>query len=244
MQPFAKTPARLAWAPKRDRKPAGIEGQQTDRARSDHALGGVDPADGRGRRQRVEIVHDDDQPIRRRSRPGRVSDPRAERGEELARRARRRMARFQKFRPGGPHGRLASGALARGFGALGGRVSFRRQRCDSLIEASGARLEVLATVSGLLGQEPSAAQQKVREPERAPQVERDGQGAEDEQNLCRSIEPVAVRRHPIPGRLQRVASVLDRVGRCLAVQKTQDEGEHEGEDAPEEQPRLTAVGPD
>ena len=74
----------------------------------------------------------------RRSRRGRLSDPGAKRGEEFARRARRRMARFQKFGPGGPHGRYASGALARGFGALGGCVSFRRQRRHALIEASGA----------------------------------------------------------------------------------------------------------
>ena len=167
-----------------------------------------------------------------RSRRGRLSDPGAKRGQEFARRARRGMARFQKFRPGGPHGRYASGALARGFGALGGRVRFGRQRGDPLIEASGASLEVLATVAGLLGQEPRAAQQKVREPKRAPQVERDGQRPEDEQNLRRSIEPIAVRRHPIPGGLERVAPVLDRVGRRLAVQKPEDEGQHEGDRFP------------
>ena len=46
---------------------------------------------------------------------------------------------------------IASGALARGFGALGGRVSFGGQRRDALIEASGASLEVLAAFAGLLG---------------------------------------------------------------------------------------------
>ena len=66
----------------------------------------------------------------------------------------------------------------------------------------------------------------------------------DEQNLRRSIEPVAMRRHPIAGGLEQIAPMLDRVGRRLAVQKPQDEGEHEGEDSPEEQPRLTAIGPD
>ncbi len=38
--------------------------------------------------------------------------------------------------------------------------------------------------------------------------------------------------------------MLHRIGRRIAVQKLEDEGEHKGEDAPEEQPRLTAVGPD
>ena len=144
----------------RGRKSAGIESQETDAARSDRALGGVDPAYRRRRRQRVEIVHDHDEPIRRRSRRGRLSDPGAERGEELARRARRRVARFQKFRPRGPHGRHASGALARGFGALGGRVRFGGQRRHALIEASGAGLEILAPFPGLLGQQPGAAQQE------------------------------------------------------------------------------------
>ena len=153
------------------------------------------------------------------------------------------MARFQKFRPRRPHGRYASRPLARGFGALAGRIRFGGQRRDALIEASGAGLEILAPFPGLLGEEPGAAQQEVREPERAPQVERDGQGAENEQDLRRAIEPVAVRRHPIPGRLQRVASLPDRRSRRLAVQKPEQEGEREGDDFPEEQPRLAAVGP-
>ena len=45
-------------------------------------------ADGRGRRQRVEIVDHNDQPVRRGPRPGWAPDPCAERGEERARRRR------------------------------------------------------------------------------------------------------------------------------------------------------------
>jgi hypothetical protein len=172
-----------------------------------------------------------------------VSDPRAERGEELARRSRRRLARFQKFRAGRPDGRPSSGALACRFGAVCGGVSFGGQRCDSLIEASGAGLEVLAPFARLLGQQPRAAQQKVREPKRAPQVERDGQGPQDEQNLRRPIEPIAVRRHPIPSGFQRVAPLLNRGGRRVAVQKPEDEGQHEGENTPKKQSRLAAISP-
>ena len=77
-----RPPARLARAAERGRKPAGIEGQQTDAARSDHALGGVDPAitaaagDSASRLSTTTI-----EPVRRRSRRGRAPDP--------ARRARR-----------------------------------------------------------------------------------------------------------------------------------------------------------
>ena len=67
---------------------------------SNRPLGGVDPADGRGRRQRVEIVHDHDEPIQRRSRGGGLSDPGAERGEECARRARRRVVDSRNSGPG------------------------------------------------------------------------------------------------------------------------------------------------
>ena len=153
---------------KRARKSAGIESQETDAAWSDHALGGVDPADGRSRRQRVEIVHDHDKPIERRPCRGRLSDPGAKRGEEFARRARRGMVQFQKFRSGSADGRYAAGALARGFGALGGRVKFGRQRSDPLIEAGGAGVEVATAVSDLAGEQPPTAQQKVREAKRAP----------------------------------------------------------------------------
>ena len=109
--------------------------------------------------------------------------------------------------PGARIDRLASGALGRRVGALGGRVGLGGQRGDALIEARGARVEIVAAFADLAGEQPPAAQQKVREPKRAPKVERDGQGAKDEQNLRRSIEPIAVRRHPIPGGLQRIAPV-------------------------------------
>ena len=168
MQPFAKAPASLARAAKRARKSAGIESQETDAAGSDHALRSVDPADGRGRGQRVEIVHDHDEPIEGGSRRGGLSDSRAKRGEEFARRARRGMVRFQKFRSGGPHGGYASGAFARGFGALRRRVRFGRQRGDPLIEASGAGVEVATAVADLAREQPPTAQQKVREAKRAP----------------------------------------------------------------------------
>ena len=37
--------------------------------------------------------------------------------------------------------------------------------------------------------------------------------------------------------------MFNRGGRRVAVQKPEDEGQHEGENAPEEQSRLAAIGP-
>ena len=120
------------------------------------------------------------------------------------------MARLKKFRPRGANGRFASRALARRFGALGGRLGLGRQRGDALIEPRRARLEVAAPFAGLVVEQPRAAQQQVREPERAPQVERDRQCAEDEQNLRRPVEPIAVRRNPVRDRLERAVQPPDR----------------------------------
>ena len=71
LQPFPKTPSRLERTAQRARKPMGIESQETDAAGSNRALSGVDPAHRRCRRKRIEVVHDQDQPIRRRSSPPR-----------------------------------------------------------------------------------------------------------------------------------------------------------------------------
>ena len=210
LQPFSQPPARFARAAERDREAGGIESQQTYAAGSDRALRRVDPGDRCARRQRVEIVDRKNEPVRRRRRRVRMSDPGAEGGEKRARRRRRRMARFEKFRPRGADGRLAPRALARRFGPLGGRFRLGCQRGDALIEPRRALIEVASPFAGLEVEQPRAAQEQVREPERAPEVERDRQCAEDVQNLRRPVEPFAVGRDPVGDRLERVAQPLDR----------------------------------
>ena len=64
------------------------------------------------------------------------------------------------------------------------------------------------------------------------------------EDLRRPVEPVAVRRDPAGDRLQRVMKAADRGDRRVAVQESYAEGQHEGDNRPDEQPRLAAVGPD
>ncbi len=52
-----------------------------------------------------------------------------------------------------------------------------------------------------------------------------------------------MRRHPIASGSERVASQFYLRNRRLAVQKPKDERQHEGDDSPEDEPRLAAVGP-
>ncbi len=164
-------------------------------------------------------------------------------GQELARGRRRRLARFEEFRPRVADRSLPSGALARRVGALGGRLGLGGQRRDALVEPGRARVEVLAPFADLGREQPRAAQEKVRELERAPEVERDRQRAEEIQNHRGSIEPVAVRRNPVGHWLQPVAGAPSRVERRLAVEQPNEESEHEGDDSPQDETRLAAVGP-
>ena len=154
------------------------------------------------------------------------------------------MAGFEKFRPRGADGCFAPRPVARRFGALGGRLRLGRQRGDALIEPRRPLIEVAAPFAELEVEHPRPAPEQVREPERAPEVERDRQYADEVQNLRRPVEPLAVRPDPGGDRLERGGEAPDRGDRRLAVQQTKAEGEREGDDRPDEQPGLAAVGPD
>ena len=128
------------------------------------------------------------------------------------------MTRFEKFRPRRADGRLAAGALARRVGPLRRPFRFRSQRGDALIEPYRALIEIAAPFADLEVEQARAAQNEVGEAERAPQVERDRQRAEDVKNLRRPVEPFAVRADPVGDRPERVAHALDRGERRRSVQ--------------------------
>ena len=114
----------------------------------------------------------------------RLADPAGERDEERARRCRRTVTRLEEIRaPGARTDVLPPARWLAEFGALGGRLDLGRQRGDVLVKPRRARLEIAAPFAGLVVEQSRAAHQQVRECERAPQVERDRQCADDEQNI-------------------------------------------------------------
>ncbi len=112
-----------------------------------------------------------------------------------------------------------------------------------MIEPRRALIEVAAPFAGFDVEQPRAAQEQVREPKRAPQVEHDRQSAKDVEDLRRPVEPFAVSGDPAGGRLERAIEAADGGDGPVPVQQADPEGEREGDDRPDEQPGLAAVGP-
>ena len=154
------------------------------------------------------------------------------------------MAGIEKFRPRGAYRRLAADTLARRLRAPGRSLGLGGQRGDALVEPGRSRVEVLASFADLGSEQPRAAQENVGELKRAPQVERDRQRAEEIQDLRRPVEPVAVRGDPARDRLEPVVGAPDRGDGRVAVQQPDEEAQHEGDDRPQDEARLAAIGPD
>ncbi len=146
LQPLVEPAARFARAAERVDKPCGINGHDADRARADDALRRLDPGDRRACGQGVEIVDDENKPVRRAGRRP-LADPLGKRRQKRSRRRRGNVAGVEEIRPGRTGRRFPTGAPGRGFRALRGGVRFRGQGCNALIETRHAILQIAAPVA-------------------------------------------------------------------------------------------------
>ena len=114
------------------------------------------------------------------------------------------MAGVEEVRAGRAGLRLAAGAAGRGLGVPCGGVGVGRQRRDPLAEPGEAVVEIAPAVANVEVQELRAAQQQAGEADRAPEVERQRQGADDIEDLRGRLEPGAVGRNPAGGLGRRI----------------------------------------
>ncbi len=112
------------------------------------------------------------------------------------------MARVEEVRARRAGLRLAAGPAGRGLGVPCGGVGVGRQRRDPLAEPGDAVVEVAPAVANVEVQELRAAQQQAGEADRAPEVERQREGADGVEDLGGRLEPGAVGGDPA-GRLGR-----------------------------------------
>ena len=96
----------IARTAERVDKPRGIDCDDADRARADDALRRLDPGDRRARGQGVEIVDDENEPVRRAGRRA-LHDALGKRRQKGSRGRRRSVAGVEEIRTGRARRRLS-----------------------------------------------------------------------------------------------------------------------------------------
>ena len=205
LQPLVEPAARLGRARRAPRRaaPDRAPGRRPLQRRCG-ALRRVDPGDRRRGRQGVEIVDDEDQPLRRAFATGRCSSARrAPRGSRAPRR-RRYGARRGSPAPGRGSAPCRPARRAAASARLAAASASADSAATRWLSRRDAVVEIAAAVADVEVEKLRAAQEEAREADRAPEVERQRQGADDVEDLGGRLEQGAVRPDPIGGLRRRV----------------------------------------
>ena len=123
LKPLVESAACFARTSERIDKSRRLQGQDAYQARAYDALRRLDPRDRRARGQGVEIIDEENEPVRRAGVLA-YADALGERGQERPRRRCGDVPRIEEFRTGRVRRRLSASAAGSGFRTFGGGIRF------------------------------------------------------------------------------------------------------------------------